>query len=84
MSKCGDRVVLPLDYAGIVHALDYPCKLDLPSDRIHAAAEALRSREGLVAALQLRFADIGTDLLNLDQYNPSLLQDLRDVSGRGK
>jgi hypothetical protein len=82
MEKCGDHLVLPLDYAGIVHALDYPCKLGLPADRVHAAAEALRLREGLVPALQLRYADIGTDLVNLEQYNPMLLQDLRDVSGR--
>jgi hypothetical protein len=82
MNKCSDRIVLPLDYAGIVHTLDYPCKLDAPADKIHAAAEALRSREGLVSALQLRFADVGTDRVNLEQYSPMLLHNLREVAGR--
>lgn len=84
MNQCSDRIVLPLDYAGIVHALDYPCNLRLPADKIRAAAKALRSREGLVPALQLRFANVGTDLVNLAQYSPLLLRDLRDVAGRRK
>jgi len=83
LKQCGDRFVQPLDYRGIVHSLDYPCTLDIPADKISAAAQALRSREGLVSALQLRFADIETDLSNLQQYNPQLLQ-VREFSGRGK
>ena len=82
LNECGDRMVRPLDYAGIVHGLDYPCKLGLPADRIRAVAETLRSREGLVPALQLRFADIETDLANLEQYSPLLLRNLREVAGR--
>jgi hypothetical protein len=81
LKQCGDRVVPPLDYAGLVHSLDYPCKLAFPADKISATALALRSREGLVSALQLRFADVETDLANMQQYNPQLMQ-LREFSGR--
>lgn len=81
MEKCGDRVIKPLDYAGIVHSLDYPCALDLPPERIRAAAQALRSHQGLLASLQLRFADLGTVLANLQQYNVGLLRDLREIRG---
>jgi len=83
LQSCGDRIVPPLDYKGIVHSLDYQCKLDAPADKIAAAAQALRSRAGLESALQLRFADIETDLANLQTYNPQLMQ-LREYAGRGK
>lgn len=83
LKRCGDRFVASLDYRGIVHSLDYPCTLDLPADKISAAAQVLRSREGLIPALQLRFADIETDLVNLEQFTPQLLK-LRDYSGRAK
>jgi hypothetical protein len=84
LKQCGDRLVDPLDYAGIVQSLNYPCKLDVPADKIRAAAQALRSREGLVSALQLRFADLETEIANLQTYNPVLLKGLHDFSGRGK
>jgi len=83
LNQCGDRIVPPLDYRGIVHSLDYPCKLDIPADKIRAAAQALRSREGLVSALQLRFADVETALGNLQQDDPQLLR-LREFSETGK
>ena len=78
LEKCGDRILLPLDYAGIPHSLDYPCKLDLPAEKIQAAAQALRSRAGLEETLRLRFADVGTVLSNLEQYNHALVEDLRE------
>ena len=83
LTQCGDRLVQALDYGGIVHSLDYPCALGVPTDKIRAAAQALRLREGLVSVLQLRFADLETDLVNLQQYNPQLLR-LREFSERGK
>jgi hypothetical protein len=83
LKQCGDRLVQPRDYRGIVHSLDYPCTLDVPVDKISAAAQALRSREGLVSALQLRFADVETDLSNLQNLNPQLLR-LREFSEREK
>ncbi len=82
LDKCGDHIVAPLDYVGIVHSLDYPCTLDLPAEKIHAAAQALRTRDGLQSTLRLRFADVQTALTNLQQYNGGLVQSLREVSGR--
>jgi len=81
LEKCGDRIVEPLDYVGIVHSLDYPCTLDLPAEKISTAVQALRSQPALVPALQLRFADIGTVLANLQNYNTSLLNNLREIGG---
>ena len=84
LTKCGDRVVLPFDYPGIVHSLDYPCSLDIPADKIRDTAKALRARDGLVSALQLRFADLETSLANLQTYNPELRQHLREFSEKRK
>lgn len=81
LDKCGDRIVPPLDYAGLVQSLDYPCSLDLPADKILAAAQALRSREGLEPALRLRFADVQTVLANLQLYSSAGLQKLRAMKG---
>ena len=81
LEACGDRIIPPLDYAGIVHSLDYPCTLGLPAEKIRAAALALRSREGLEAALRLRFADVQTVLANLQLYSSAGLQNLRAMRG---
>lgn len=82
MEKCGDRVVEPLDYAGIAHSLDYRCTLDLPAEKISAAVHALRAQPGLIPTLQLRFADTWTVLANLQNYNTTLLKNLRQIGGR--
>ena len=82
LDKCGDKFITPLDYAGIVHSLDYPCKLGLPEDTVRAAAQALRTREDLVPALRLRFADIGTVLVNLTDSNVALVNGLREYKDR--
>jgi hypothetical protein len=82
LEKCGDKIITPLDYVGIVHSLDYPCTLGLPEDSIRAAAQALRTSEGLVPALRLRFADIGTALVNLRDSNPALAASLREYQDR--
>ncbi len=84
LKKCGDRVVQPLDYDGIVRSLDYPCTLDLPAASIHATAKALLSHERLVPALQLRFADVETELGNLQRYNTTMSDNLRDIAGSRK
>ena len=84
LRKCGDRMVLPLDYGGIVNSLDYPCTLDLPAGKVSAAAQALRSHERLTAALQLRFADVETELGNLQNYSPVLAKNLREIAESGK
>ena len=82
LKKCGDKFITPLDYAGIVHSLDYPCKLGLPEDTVRAAAQALRTRVDLVPALRLRFADTGTTLVNLIDSNAALVDNLREYEGR--
>ena len=82
LARCGDKVLKPLDYAGIVQSLDYPCTLDLPAERVHAAAQALRAREGFEEALRLRFADVETVLANLQAYNAGLVEDLREFRAR--
>jgi hypothetical protein len=82
LARCGDRLVRPLDYAGIVQSLDYPCTLELPAATIRAAAQALRAREGFEEALRLRFADVETVLANLETYNAGLVGDLREFRSR--
>ena len=82
LEKCGDKIITPLDYAGIVHSLDYPCTLGLPEDTVRAAAQALRTREELVPALRLRFADTGTMLVNLMDSNTTLVDNLREYKDR--
>ncbi len=81
LEACGDRIIPPLDYAGLVHSLDYPCTLDLPAEKIRAAAQDLRSRDGLEPALRLRFADVQTVLANLQFYTQGSLQNLREMRG---
>lgn len=66
--QCGDHVVLPGDYTGIATTLDYPCKLDLPASDIVSSAAILRNDRRFVALLQLRIADIATDLASLTTY----------------
>ena len=82
--KCGDLYVDPLDYKAIVKSLDYPCKLDVPQEKISAAAKALRANENFVPSLQLRYADIETALANLQDYNPVIFNNLREIAGRKK
>lgn len=84
LKRCGDRFMEPLDYVLIVKSLDYDCTLDLPAEKISAAAAALRSKAELVPALQFRFADIETALADLDFYNPKLNTNLRKIAGREK
>lgn len=82
LKNCGDRYVEPLDYALIIKSLDYACTLDLPAEKISAAANALHSNTDLVPALQFRFADVETALADMDFYNPNLNHNLREIAGR--
>lgn len=47
-----------------------------------AAAQALRTRDDLVPAPRLRFADIGTVLVNLMDSNAALVDGLREYKDR--
>ena len=80
--KCGDKIIEPGDFEGIVGSLDYPCQLDLPAATIATAARRLRGDPELLATLQFRFADIETAIGNLEQGTPGLLENLRAISGR--
>jgi len=82
LDDCGDRIIEPGDFEGIVGSLNYPCTLNLPAQKIRAAAARLRGDPALVAALQLRFADIETAIGNLENGTPGLLDNLRAISGR--
>lgn len=82
LKQCGDRFVEPLDYVLIVKSLDYDCTLDVPSEKISAAANSLRSKVELVPSLQFRFADVETVIADLEFYNPKLNKNLREIAGR--
>ena len=82
LEQCGDKIIQPGDFEGIVGSLNYPCELGLPPVRIEAAARRLRGDPELIAALQLRFADIETAIGNLEQGTPGLLGNLRAIAGR--
>ena len=82
LEQCGDKIIQPGDFEGIVGSLNYPCELGLPPAKIAAAARRLRGDPELIAALQLRFADIETAIGNLEQGTPGLLDNLRAISGR--
>jgi hypothetical protein len=66
--KCGDHAVKIGDYDGIKTGLDYPCTTGLAPDLIASSAAALRRDPNLVALLQLRIADVATDVSNLTTY----------------
>ena len=77
--RCGDRITTELDYASIEAELDFPCTLDLPPEKIRAAASALKIQPRFVPALQVRFADNQTALSDLQQVNRLVLENLRAI-----
>ncbi len=82
LRRCGDRTVTLGDYDAIAGSLDYACTLDAPAEAIAAAANALRSNQRTLPALQRRFADIETALTDLVANNQTVLGNLRDIAGR--
>lgn len=79
--KCGDHIVLPGNYNGIAHVLDYPCATGLSPATIQAADAALKSDPRIVGLLQLRIADIATDVGNLTvYYAKSIWEPLRRIA----
>jgi hypothetical protein len=71
--KCGDRYILPGDYRGFDHVIDYPCSTGLPQASIDAAAEALRADPQALRFLRLRVADLETRLADLTGNNRDVL-----------
>lgn len=80
LNRCGDRLVEPGNLTQIVGSLDYPCTLDLPNETLASAAASLRAEQRLLPALQLRFADLESEIMDLETYNGELYQDLREIT----
>jgi hypothetical protein len=73
--KCGDHVVPVGNYEDIAHVLDYPCVTELSPAAIEAADAILKKNPRIVPLLQLRIADIGTDLGNFTVYYASTIRE---------
>ena len=71
LNSCGDKAVEILDYSDLAGQIDYPCTLKLPSEKIRAAADALKAQSRIVPALQKRYADLGTAIYDTN-FNHSL------------
>jgi hypothetical protein len=82
LRECGDRFVPTGDVDAIRGSLAYDCTLSVPEADIAAAATLLRSDEGLVEALQIRFADLETAITDLEHVNAEMVADLRDIADR--
>lgn len=72
---CGDRVVLPGDYAGIGGALDYACLVELSAADMASAAETLRNDPDALPLLRLRIADTATNIAQLEYYSGTSVRD---------
>jgi hypothetical protein len=79
-AACGDHLVPPGNYVDIPTALDYPCRVDLPAAEIAATAAALRADAELPALLNLRIANIGTNVGNLAFYQAPMRETLRTIA----
>ena len=80
LEACGDRYVEPGDFTHIVGSINYDCALDLPAEKIVAAAAALRNEPDCLPALQLRFADLETTISNMEVLNPALRANLQEIT----
>jgi hypothetical protein len=60
LKSCGDKNMETLDYSNLTSQIDYPCKLNLPAEKIRAATGALKAQGRIIPALQKRYADLGT------------------------
>ncbi|MCC7097394.1 MAG: hypothetical protein IT472_09480 [Thermomonas sp.] len=67
-ASCGDRELLLGDYARIRGMLDYPCTTTLDPASIAASAAILRGDPRILAMLQLRIAELSTDIDGLTGY----------------
>ncbi|MGN6728634.1 MAG: DUF6090 family protein [Rhodanobacteraceae bacterium] len=81
---CGDRVVRPGDYKGILHSLDYPCSTGLPADVIAENVAILRGDVELVPLLRMRISDVDTNLGSFTVYNKDIRDGLRGLAREQK
>jgi hypothetical protein len=79
-AACGDHLVPPGNYEGIPTALDYPCRIDLPAADIAATAAVLRADPELPALLNLRIANVGTNIGNLAFFSVPVRESLQDIA----
>jgi hypothetical protein len=79
-TACGDHIVPDGDYAGIDHALDYPCSTGLSAESMAGAVAILRKDPDAIRFLRLRYADVESSLFNMTTYYASLRAGLRAVA----
>jgi hypothetical protein len=79
--NCGDGFAKALDYTSIKETLSRPCTLGLPADKITAAAKALRTQDDMLAASQLRFAEVSTTIRGLEN-RPVIVKAFQEIFGR--
>ena len=78
--QCGDRYILPGDYRGFDHIIDYPCSIGLPEADMDAAADALRADPQALRFLRLRVADLETRLADLTGNNRDVLDGFVEIA----
>jgi hypothetical protein len=79
--NCGDGFAKALDYTSIKETLSRPCTLGLPADKITAAAKALRTQDDMLAASQLRYAEVSTTIRGLEN-RPVIVKAFQEIFGR--
>jgi hypothetical protein len=77
---CGDRFILPGNYAAIHGNLDYPCRTGMSAQVIADSAKALRANPDLLPFLRLRIADLDTRLVDLTSNNRDIMENLRAIA----
>jgi hypothetical protein len=79
--NCSDGFAKVLDYTSINELLNQSCTLGLPAEKITEAAEALRTHDEMLAASQLRFAEVSTTIRNL-KNRPIIVKAFEEITGR--
>lgn len=79
LKRCGDRSIKVFEQP-LVGLLDYPCALGVSAVKTSAAVKALREDKDFVPALRLRFADVQTNLADLELNDPAIFKDLMKYS----
>lgn len=80
-AACGDRTVIPGDYASIVDQIEYPCSTGLPPEALREAAAALEADAQIAPLLLLRIADIETRRSDMLAPVNKKIADIRESLG---
>lgn len=81
LRNCGDKFVPKFDYDAMFGSLAYDCDIGEPQPMISATAKTLRENPQFVEALQIRFADVETAIVDLEQVNQDVIASLREITG---